>query len=954
MMGRYIVMPLATNARPAAHSPARSTTPAWLGHLRVVRAGSSLPLLVAGRVLAQFGATVVPVDDPIDVNSSTEAWSGADVVLVDRIEGARDLPGLPAGDARTYLDFVRARNRSVWVTATAYGLTTGRADAIGSDLTVLSSAGILGHSRIGDEWPPTIPAGSIGLTLVGDVIALAALHGVRARLDGSGPIHVDVSAQAAVVATGLALEMAHALLDCPDEGGSARYGAPTGFFRCLDGAVYVVVLEQHQWKGFQASLAPSLDSVASVEEARRRAHFVNEGMAAWASTRTAEECERVLQEAGVACTAVNAIEDLAARSREAGRPMDLAGPDIPPMPAQVTEADKPDAAAAESPARLPLHRLRVLDAGHVLAVPLATAWLGAMGAVVTKLEDPQRLDVYRRRGPFAKGVAGLNRSAYFNAINFSKQPLDASVTASGSSLELGEFDVVVHNLSPRRAVQVGVDGPTVLAADGPKLAVSSSGFGSTGDWANYRAYGHNIHAFAGLVAATQNARGEMADVGTPWCDPLTSVAIATWICAWSLAPARDQGVMVDMSMSELMASQLADLSGIDPDATYRPRDGEREFFFRLGRSQRLVAVTLRGPDEEARFEWETGCRLDVPSRRGELVALDLGSMVDWDDVQVEEHLLRAGFAASVVRTAPELARDAFLRGTGLFQPVDSADLGRYDVTGLPWRFVGSERAPLWAAPERAGAPMTVTDTAQLVTYDRKADGIAHITLRRDRALNAINPAMMRALGEALEQFDEDESASVAVLAGAGRAFCAGADVKEMPPLVGPVEPGADLRKLPDLLLTRDRYKPIIAAAHGHVVGAGLRLVLLADFALCAESTRFRVAELHHGLDGGPYWWLLQARAGDAFAMDVVGTGRTWSGSEAAARGVVMRATSDDTLLSEARALAVLLSGQPRAALAALVEARRTALRALELTAWTTRGRGLGWARPAAPEAGGQR
>jgi crotonobetainyl-CoA:carnitine CoA-transferase CaiB-like acyl-CoA transferase len=692
-------MPFATSARPAPHDAARSATPAWLGHLRVLRAGSSLPLLMAERILAQFGATVVGIDDdPIDVNSSPQAWSGADVVLVDRVEGVRELPGLPAGDARTYLDFVHAHNRSVWVTATAYGLTTDRADAVGSDLTVLASAGILGHSRIGDEWPPTIPAGSIGLKLVGNVIALAALHGVHARFVGSGPIHVDVSAQAAVVATGLSLEMAHALLDCPDEGGSARYGAPTGFFQCLDGAVYVVVLEQHQWKGFQESLAPALDSVDTVEEARRRADCVNEALVAWASTRTVEECERVLQAAGVACTAVNSIDDLAARSIQAGRPMDLADADIPVLPARVTVADHSGEATTGS---LPLSRLRVLDAGHVLAVPLATAWLGAMGAVVTKLEDPERLDVYRRRGPFAKGVAGLNRSAYFNAINFSKRPLDVSVSASGSSLDLGDFDVVVHNLSPRRAVQVGVDGTSVLAVGEPKLAVSSSGFGSTGAWANYRAYGHNIHAFAGLVAATRNARGEMADVGTPWCDPLTSVAIATWICAWSLAPTRSHGVMVDMSMSELMASQLADLIGTDPQATYRPQNGRRDFFFRLRGRRGLVAVTLRGPADEARFERATGARLDAPRRRGELVALDLGVMAEWDDGQVEEHLLRAGVAASVVRTAPELAQDAFLRSTGLFQPVDGGDLGRYDITGLPWHFVGSERVPLRAAPERS-------------------------------------------------------------------------------------------------------------------------------------------------------------------------------------------------------------------------------------------------------------
>jgi crotonobetainyl-CoA:carnitine CoA-transferase CaiB-like acyl-CoA transferase len=681
-------------------------TPSWLAHLRVVCAGSSLPLLVAGRVLAQFGAHVVDSASSTTPETEAPAWAEADIVLVDRVAGAADLPGLPAGTARDYLDFVARHNRSVWVTASAYGLSTSRADAVGSDLTVLSSAGILGHSRIGEEWAPTIPAGSIGLKVVGDVMALAALHGLHARLADGESVHVDLSAQAAVVATGLTLEMAHALLDCPDEGGSARYGAPTGFFQCRDGAVYVVVLEQHQWTGFQRTLAPALDSVDTVEEGRRRSSEVNQALAEWAATRTSEECERLLQAAGVACTAVNSVDDLIARSRRAGRPLALSGDDAPLAPAIFTEAGRGRPAVSQRYGHVPLDRMRVLDAGHVLAVPLATAWLGAMGAEVTKLEDPQRLDVYRRRGPFSQGVPGLNRSAYFNAINFCKHPLDVSVTSAGSSLDLRGFDVVVHNLSPRRAAQVGVDGATVIAADEPKLSVTSSGFGSTGDWANYRAYGHNIHAFAGLVAATRNARGEMADVGTPWCDPLTSVAIATWISAWSLAPARVRGVMVDLSMAEVMASQLADLVDTDPEVTYAPRHNPRDFFFRLG-SGRMVAVTLHGAADEDRFLRVTGNRLGDPVRRGELLPVELGPMTDWDDAAVEEHLRGAGLAASVVRTAAELAHDWFLRSTGLFQSVESADLGRYDVTGLPWRFIGRDRVPLSAAPERM-APETPT------------------------------------------------------------------------------------------------------------------------------------------------------------------------------------------------------------------------------------------------------
>ena len=235
-----------------------------------------------------------------------------------------------------------------------------------------------------------------------------------------------------------------------------------------------------------------------------------------------------------------------------------------------------------------------------------------------------------------------------------------------------------------------------------------------------------------------------------------------------------------------------------------------------------------------------------------------------------------------------------------------------------------------------------TDAEICVTYERDGDAIGWITLRRERVLNAINTAMMRDMAAALDAFDADDSARVAVLTGSGRSFCTGADVKEMRGQQGAPGSGAELKRLPELLLTRDQYKPIVAAAHGHVVGAGLRLVLLADFALCGESALFRVPEVQHGLDGGPYWWLLQARAGDAFAADVVGTGRPWSGTEAAARGVVMRATADDRLIPEARTLARQLADRPVAALTALVHTRRAALRRLELAAWSSRDRSLGW------------
>jgi crotonobetainyl-CoA:carnitine CoA-transferase CaiB-like acyl-CoA transferase len=677
----------------AARRRPTSATP-WLGALRVVKIGTSVPLQVAGQVLSQFGACVTDATDA----SSYDGWGDPDVVLVDRIEAAADLPGLPAGSARAYLNHVAANNRSVWVTASAYGLSTSRADVFASEMTLLAAGGILGHSRIGDNWAPTMPAGALGLSLAGNVMAAAALHGVHERLAKRQPVHVDVSAQAAVVASGLSLEMAHALANCADEGGSGRYGAPTGFFECTDGSVFVCTLEQHQWVALRATLAPTLESIGSLEDARGRSDEVNSAMAAWTATRTAADCELILQSAGVPCTAVNTIDRLLDRLNAIGRPLDVTSSQAPKLPALVREVPGKHPGAGRDGV-IPLRELRVLDAGHVLAVPLAMSWLGAMGAQVTKHEDPERLDIYRRRGPFALGMPGVNRSAYFNQLNFCKAQLIARVDESGDALDISGFDVVSNNLSPRRAQLLGVDLSTAVADSSPRLAVSSSGFGRIGEWSHYRAYGHNIHAFAGLVAATRDAQGNMNDVGTPWADPLTSVAITTWVLAWSLAAERNSSVAADISMAEIMAAQLTPLLATDPQDSYRARAEGADFFVRAPESGRLVAVSLRNTEEIARFEALVGAPLPSMKTQGELIDVPWGTLDAARDDVLAEELLGAGFAASFVFTAPELARDRFLRSAGLFQTVESASLGRYDITGLPWHFVGFDRISIWAAAE---------------------------------------------------------------------------------------------------------------------------------------------------------------------------------------------------------------------------------------------------------------
>lgn len=645
----------------------------------------------AESTLRQFGASVA---------SGVEGDSGldADIVVVDRIESVPSIPGMPAGLAENYLDHVATTNRSVWVTLSPFGLAGGRGDAIGSELSVEASGGFLAHARFDETLPPTVTPGFLGLRMVGVAAAVAALHGVHEHRRTGVPVHADLSAQAVLIATGLALEMGHVLADCPGGGGSIRYGAPTGFFACQDGHVYVCVLEQHQWDGLRRALSPRLDDIATLEEGRDRPDEVNGAMSDWVRDQVAATAEQTLQQAGVPATSVNSVSTFIERTHDSGRPSGFTPGYAPSLPAVVTEVG--DKRTDERTAcTIDIQELRVLDAGNVLAVPLGAAWLGAMGARVTKMEDPQRLDVYRRRGPFADGDPGLNRSGYFNHINYSKSGLDVTVDEGGSSLDLNGFDVVIQNVTKRRASQVGIDAAAVTAESVPKLSLTSSGFGRVGPWADYRAYGHNVHAFSGVTASTRNPRNDMSDMGVPVADVLTSVALCAWVLAWALAPERDTSAAVDISMAELMAAQLIDLNGVDIDDAYRAPTVGGDIFIRVSGANDLVAVSLRDQADLGVLENIVGVQIAPVTRRGEMVDVRATETLS-DAVELDNFLRAAGVPSALVQTARELSVDPFLRSTGLLQPVCSATLGDYEVVGLPWTFVGQGRAPVFAAPER--------------------------------------------------------------------------------------------------------------------------------------------------------------------------------------------------------------------------------------------------------------
>jgi enoyl-CoA hydratase len=129
----------------------------------------------------------------------------------------------------------------------------------------------------------------------------------------------------------------------------------------------------------------------------------------------------------------------------------------------------------------------------------------------------------------------------------------------------------------------------------------------------------------------------------------------------------------------------------------------------------------------------------------------------------------------------------------------------------------------------------------------QADGVCTVTLNRPQKLNAIDQEVADALVGAL---DAASGAGAIVLRGAGRAFCAGADLHA----VGSAGADAHAAWIDRIAELHERVRhtpvPVVASVHGHALGAGLSLALVCDFVICAEDAVLALPEVEHGLVAG--------------------------------------------------------------------------------------------------------
>ena len=197
----------------------------------------------------------------------------------------------------------------------------------------------------------------------------------------------------------------------------------------------------------------------------------------------------------------------------------------------------------------------------------------------------------------------------------------------------------------------------------------------------------------------------------------------------------------------------------------------------------------------------------------------------------------------------------------------------------------------------------------------RADGrVTVVTIERAERRNAIDPETARALLDAFKRFDADATAAVAVLTGAGGAFCAGADIKALAEGdFEPIEPDGEFGPMGPTRLKL--AKPVIAAVEGPAIAGGMELALWCDLRIAARSAVFGFFNRRFGMpivDVGTI--RLPRIIGHGRALELILTGRPVGAEEALRIGLVNELTEDGGALARAVALAQTLCGFPQTAM----------------------------------------
>lgn len=222
--------------------------------------------------------------------------------------------------------------------------------------------------------------------------------------------------------------------------------------------------------------------------------------------------------------------------------------------------------------------------------------------------------------------------------------------------------------------------------------------------------------------------------------------------------------------------------------------------------------------------------------------------------------------------------------------------------------------PMSIKPE--SAPRAFGAEEPVVLRGQDGRGVVTLTMNRPRAFNALSEAMLAALQRELDVIAVDESVRVVVLAGEGKAFCAGHDLKEMR-----ATPSLDyyqglFAQCSDMMLTIQRSPvPVIARVQGIATAAGCQLVAMCDLAVASSTAKFAVSGVNLGLFCSAPGVALSRNVLRKAAFEMLVTGEFISAEEAKICGLINRVAEPEQLAVEVEKLVASIVAKPRVAVA---------------------------------------
>lgn len=719
-----------------------------------------------------------------------------------RLAAAADaliVSGSPASIRRrglTYADLRDTNPALVVTTVTSFGLDAGPPELPMREICDLAATGWLSISpgALDDPaLPPLKPFGQQAHFQAGVHAGIATLGALFAR-DATGlGQHVDISVQAAVAG---ALE--NGLMHYVYSGTVAsrlgrRILGPWGIIQLEDGQLFLVCVTQDEWQRMLDYLGNPewadsplfADRLARTENNDALLSLIESELAG----RGVQETYHGMQARRVPCTPINDMADVLASDHltareflvegdhpvagrliypgaqwrfgatpwQAGRSAPLLGEHTGEVMGEWTARE-----AAPTPARSrrasggadadwPLAGVRVADFTWVWAGPMATMQLAHLGADVIRIESSSRQDTVRSIPPMWQGVAGPNRSGYFNQYSQGKRGITLNLK-DPRGLELAyeivrHSDIVTDNYSAGAIERMGFGYDKLRQINPHIIQISMAGHGQTGPIARYVAYGPTQVPMIGLSSLTGYPGGGPREVGISYGDPNAGLHAALAVLAALRHRDRTgEGQYIDMSQWEAAAPLVVEglltyqMTGKQP-----PRMGNRDEFqapqgvFPCRGEDQWLALSCWSDDEWQRLATVLG-RSDLAGDAGLATAAARkqrepeleAAITAWTALrtpdQAAAELRPAGVPASPVLTTAEVANDAVLAARDFWVSLPHPECTGARQAGIPWRFSGTPLRIRRAAPTLGG------DTAEVLRELAGLDDGAIEKLRADGLL----------------------------------------------------------------------------------------------------------------------------------------------------------------------------------------------------------------------------